>query len=483
MSLFKLIGFAPDLDRTTEGALMQCDNLVPSVRGMQGAPSPANTGLAALTATATGAAVMRKLDYTSRFFAGTVSDLYEATSATAWTNVGSALGAASADFPWRFSQFGDTSLAINAAQTLMASAAVGTAFSAITAGPVGAIIETVNQFVFAFDTALGDDYWQCSALGDPTDWAASVVTQAAQGRITSAPGRITAGKRLGDNIVAYKKTALYVGTYVGPADNTWAFQEVPGEIGTASQESVISTGYAHFFVDGNYQDFWVFDGSRPVSIGERVREWFINRLDKQYASRIRGLHDRRNARIYWYYPVKGGVGTLTAALVFNYKTRQWGTDDREIEVPVEYISAGVTYDSAATLYATYDDLPSLPYDSPFWTSNSQVPAIFNTSHAVQTMDGASVSSGFLTYDVGNDIDYLLLRRVKPRYLTKPATAAMKNYYAHDLGDTFTDGRLILQQNDRFDLLRAARWHRLEFDFTGDVELNALDMDFVKEGME
>ena len=69
--LVQLLGYAPDADYTVLGVLTQCAGVVPSMKGMKGAPSAAVTPLGALAATCQGAVVAVKLDGTTRLIAGT----------------------------------------------------------------------------------------------------------------------------------------------------------------------------------------------------------------------------------------------------------------------------------------------------------------------------------------------------------------------------------------------------------------------------
>jgi hypothetical protein len=83
-----LVGYAPDLPSTTPGVIITCTNMVPTLRGMKGAPnvqSPSGAPTSALAATCQGAASLRKLDESVRLFAGTGTKLYEA-SGSSWTD-------------------------------------------------------------------------------------------------------------------------------------------------------------------------------------------------------------------------------------------------------------------------------------------------------------------------------------------------------------------------------------------------------------
>jgi hypothetical protein len=484
----ELYGYAPDRDPTTSGVLTNCSAFIPSLRGMEGAPGVASTGMDALAAACRSSAVLRKLDDTSRWFAGSATKLYEQSS-TSWTDRTRASGGdygLGADLRWRFAQFGDVALAAAKSDILQYSAAG--AFANLGASiPKAAIVETVGQFVFLFDVndhgTLEDglnypDRWWCCAIGDHTNWTPAIATQCTTGRLTSAPGKIKAGRRFGEEIIAYKERAMYRGVYQGPP-TAWAFQEIPGEIGALCQEVVVNVGTPeqprHIFM--GYENFYEFDGSRPVPIGFDVRDTVFGEINRPYAEQCLALHDRMRSRIYFFYPVSSSVNP-DKCVVYNYRTKKWGRDDRTVEAVVEYLSAGVTYDSLGSSYATYADLPSVSYDSSFWTSRFPIPAIFNTSHVAQTLNGAAGNSSMTTGDMGDGEHQLMLSRVTPDFITAPTSGSMVNYYRQlNLGDDLTTGATVSMSSKRFDTLREAMWHRVRLDFTGDVELAAIRPSF------
>jgi hypothetical protein len=118
------------------------------------------------------------------------------------------------------------------------------------------------------------------------------------------------------------------------------------------------------------------------------------------------------------------------------------------------------------------------YDSSFWTSRFPIPAIFNTSHVPQTLNGAAGSSSMTTGDMGDGEHQLMLSRVTPDFITAPTSGSMVNYYRQlNLGDDLTTGATVSMSSKRFDTLREAMWHRVRLDFTGDVELAAIRPSF------
>lgn len=475
----KLLSYEPDSDPSIEGILTNCANMVPSVRGMKGAPSPLSPGNTPLAATCQGAAVIELLDTTTRFIAGTPTKLYEANGNN-WTDRSrSSAYSPASDVRWRFAQFGNVALAAVKSDTLQASAS--TAFSdAASAAPKAAIVETVNQFVFLFDTnestyGNSQNRWWCSAIGDYTNWTPSIPNQCATGTLVATPGPIVGGKRLGDQIVAYKASSMYIGTYVGPPA-VWSFQQVPGGIGAVSHESVVNIGTPeqpqHIFMGRD--NFYLFDGARPVPIPNRLRERVFNvELYKAYAYLSMALHDRTRANVYFFYCSSNSI-TPDKCVVYNYRTGTWGRDDRTVQMVVEYITSGVTYDGLGSSYSTYNDLPNVSYDS-FFQASQPIPAIFDTSNTLKTLTGVSATSSITTGDIGDDQQLSMLKRAVPRFTTAPTTCTMTNSYKMASGDALTMDQTVSLVTGKLDVMRDARWHRLQFNFTGDVELGVMDV--------
>ena len=485
MARTKLLGYAPDMDPTTPGVLVDCANAVPSLRGMRGAPGPVTGALPALAAACVGAAVIRKLDDSTRMFAGSATKLYEA-GASSWTDRSRAVGgnyAVTSGYRWSFTQFGNISLAIQKADYLQFSTTA--VFADITAAPKASIIESVGQFVLAFDTTEGTygdspDRWWCCASGDYTDWTPSVATECATGRLISSPGPIRAAKRFGEQVAVYKGRGMYLGTYQG-APEVWRFDEVPSAIGAVSQEAVIDIGTIaypmHAFM--GFDDFYVFDGSRPTPIGVGwIKDKVFTEVDFTYIRLACATHDPVNSRVYFYYPV---TSSLNRCVVYNYRTKQWGRDDRTVECALSYVTPGVTYNGLGSLYSTYADLPALTYDSSFLSSGATIPAIFNGSHVLQSLTGASVTSQITTGDMGEEEAFSTITRVRPLFLTAPETSILTNYYRENLGDTITTDTTTTYSDGKYDFMRSCRWHRLQFNFTGDWEMGYFNVFAVQEG--
>lgn len=261
---------------------------------------------------------------------------------------------------------------------------------------------------------------------------------------------------------------MFLGQYQGPP-LIWSWQRIPGDIGCSGQEAVVVVGSSHFFVGPN--DFYVYDGTVPRSIGAPVREWFFTNLNGQQRANIKGGADLTRDLVYWYFPSTASTGICDTCIVYNIRSSQWGKFTRSIEAIIQYSSGNITYDGLGSVYSTYDNLPNIAYDSPFWISDNTVPGIIGTDHKLYSLTGVPGSSYIVTGDFGDETNFSLFSRFTPRYRTAASTAQGTNYYRYNLGTSPTQDVTVTQQRHRFDLLRDARWHSFRIDWTGTVSLN------------
>ena len=476
-----LTGFAPDVDSAIPGVLTDCDALIPTQKGLAAANSAVDAGLPALSESPTSAYVAELLDGTKRTFAATATTIQEAGVAS-WTDR-SRVGGYTGSNRMRFCTFGNVVLATNRSEAIQ-SAAAGADFADIASAPQALILVPASGFVMALNLngmTLGDvtDGWGCSAIRNQDDWTPAAATQCTAGRLLDSPGPILAGGALGPDVVAYKATSMYVGRYVGPP-LVWSWTRVPGDIGCVGPEALVVVDTTHYFIGTD--DIYVFDGTVPRSIGAPIREWFFENLSQPNRQNIVGVVDRARSLVYWHYPSVNSDGSLDACLIYNYKTDRWGKWSVTIQAAVQYSSGQITYDDLGTLYSAYDDLPSIAFDSPFWLADQTIPGVF-IADTLHSLTGEPGTSTLVTGDFGDMTDYTFLSRVTPRYTRTPSSATATNFHRADLGEGLTQDATIGLSRGRFDMRRAARWHRLRITQQGAATINGLDVAIAADSAE
>lgn len=485
-----LRGFTPDAPSTTPGIVLDCAQFIPYEAGMRSAPAPLAYS-AALAAECLGAVQLSKLDATRRTFAGTASKLYE-LSVTSWTDR-SRVGdyALAAGSRWSFTQFGDASLAANIDNVIQAS--TSGAFANQATAPQATVIEAVlssgGGFVFAFNTIDGTygtspDRWWCSAVNDHTSWTPSPSTQATTGRLLGTEGRIVAARRLGaDRIVAYKRRAMYAGSYVGPPA-VWAWQELPG-FGCVGLDAVANLGHAHFVV--GEENIFIFDGSRPQIVDQKVHRWFMSQVSEAYMGRTIVQYDRTNGLVWVFFASTGSTtGQPDMALVYHLARDEWGRADRTIEAALTFVKPATSFDGDSGTFdaavGTFDSVPE-----------TRLMSVFDTAHVLSPLEGSDHSSTFTLHDIGDDDAVTRLTEVALRFEAQPdptlgggsvtlyPSASMSTGVAFTPGNSFNAADVPGGGVNRFQLRQTARFHRLQFAWFGDARISGYRVSLLPAG--
>jgi hypothetical protein len=468
--MIKLLGYMPDVDRTTPGALLECVSYVPSTRGMKAAPSPITNDITsqALAANCLGAALLFKNDESRYFFAGTGTDIYRADAT--WTDV-TRTPAGGGDYStssrWRFAQFGDIHLAANSEERLQFYDTATSAFQNTSYAVEPMLVETVGDSVVLANTndgtyGVSPNRWWVSP--DPQDFSPSIANLIATGIITSAQGGIVGLKRFGDVAIFYKKRSMYVGRFVGPPV-IFSVTQISGEIGAQNNESIVNIGTEgdpkHIFMGPD--DFYSFDGARPQKMNSPIRKTVFSEFNRELASLCCSSLDRFNSLVYFYYPSSSGA--IDKCVVYDYVGNRWGRDDREVQ------------------YAM--DAPALDFDiaSSSTLTGNIVPGIINTSKVLQLLVGSGSSGSFTLADVGDEVMRHTLTRVTPRWQTRASTATCTNYYRGEISDSWTQDAVTSMSSSRFDVIQEARWHRVKISTTGSSEISDIRLTLTENGEE
>jgi len=481
--MIPFIGFVPDVDELTPGAILDASQIIPTQKGIQACPSTVTAGPSALPAECRGAALLRNLSGVNRLIAGTSTNLFEAGS-TAWGTVSASSAGYSlgTDDRWSFCQFGNSAIAATISEKIQRSTSGN--FATITAAPKAQIVESLKGFVLALhtnETTFGDstDRWFSCAQYDETDWTPSVATQCATGRLVEGGGPITAGRKLGDDLIVYKRRAMFIGRYAGPP-SVWDFVQVTTEIGCVGQEAVINIGYAHIFAAED--NIYLFDGVRPQSIADgKVREWFTSNLNPVYNYRTKAFWDKRRNLAWIFFVSTGGSSICDSGLVYHTLTGRWGYVTHDVEAVVSFVVAAITYDGGSPLITTYDSGPSISYDSPFWLAAAENGAVFTDDHVLKTFSGTAEDSSFTTGDMGDEDAYSFCDRLQVRYFDSPDTATATGFVKDDEGVSLQTSSSALRDDNAFDFRQTGRFHRFHVEHTGNWEAGGVRPRFKRGG--
>ena len=478
--MIPITGFNPGADPGTPGIIVDCNNMVPSLRGLISSGAGIDSGNAAAPGVVLEAETMLLLDNSARTFAGTTGNIYE-LSGGSWVNRSAVGGyATTGSNTWRFCQFGDATIATNYDNAVQVTTSGAFAnLTGVGTPPKAKLCETASGFVmlFAYNDGVNvfHDGWWCSGLYDHTSWTPSTATQAANGRLFDTPGPITAGKRLGSAVIVYKNASMYIGQYVGPPI-IWAWQQITSDTGAFSQEAVVSTESKHYFIGDN--GIFVYDGTRPQPIGTiEVKNWLKSVINQTYKANCKASYDKINSLVYFFYPSQLSSGGLDSALVYNTITGAFGKVTKNIKALLTYSSPNLTWLQLGSLYATWGGWPTtiLWLDVSFFGAEVGMSYVGNDDKIGVFNVGGASESYLVTGDNGDDTMFSTITRVRPRFLKAPTNGTLTHYWKNGEGADVQTGQMVSMSDYKFDLLKSARFHRLKFNFTDPVEITGYEL--------
>lgn len=219
---------------------------------------------------------------------------------------------------WYFVAWGDDFYAVNQWDVMQSGTMGAGTVAAVTGAPRAHTLDVVRDFIMAGrDIATSENRivsW--CALGDPTDWAPSITTQAGN-QILNDVGAV---QRVigGEYATIFCERAIYRATYIGPPI-IWQFDRVESGRGAFDDSSVIKIGELIYFLDPT--GFFVFDGTQSLPISsEKISQTFFDDFDRSNNRRISVAADLKNTRIFWWYRDKSAV---QKCMVYNWATKRW----------------------------------------------------------------------------------------------------------------------------------------------------------------
>lgn len=476
----QLKGFFPDLDATTPNIITACVNAIPTTRGFAASKTLAPVNLTgALSGLPIAAALLALNEGTNRTLVATQTGIAE-VAAGSWT---SRFTHATTATNVSFATLGNISLMANGVDNVSA-APLTLGFTEIAEAPVTSLIVSASGFVMALGYSDHPDGWWCSGLFDHTEWTPSETTQAANGTLYQTPGPITAATSLNDDVIAFKRNAVYRGRYVG-LPNIWEWDVLSSDVGCVGPRAVCSTPNGLVFV--GHDDIYLLSTSGIQPLGAGVRLWLFSELNRSYESSIYVQYGKTERLVYIGVPTNTGGGVVNSVLVYNPTVQAFGRLTNAglpsgvyTAAAVVYNQGAVTIDGLDALYATIDDI-SEQSDSPLWVDNKLITAVVGSDGILYTLTGPANQSSMTLSIIGSLDRFTRLTRVVPYWLDSPASGSLALLTSNDHVENLQQAKTAALFGRAFNVVRSARWLQVKLEFTGDFELVNITYETTAEG--
>jgi len=361
-------------------------------------------------------------------------------------------------FDWKFTQFGNTLVAANGANTLQAYDLTTTGnFAVLDSGaPAAKFVTVVRDFVVTAWQPNNNARVQWSGINDPTTWSSSAVTQSDFQDVPDG-GQIQ-GITGGEFGLVLLERSLFRMSYIG-SPLVFQFDNISRNLGCYEPNSVIQwQGITYFLGDDG---FYACDGQQVVGIGaEKVDRFFFNDADEGSFPEMSAAVDPIRNLIMWGYR---NAGDLYRVLLYHVNTKRWSFIDTTLNRLAAYSTPAITLEGVDTYSASIDAL-QISLDSRFWQGGKlQLGGIRGPK--IVTFSGPSRTATIETSDLQTDGVSTMLTLVKP--LIDEGSSSVGVASRNSLADAITFGSQNSPSSEnRVGVRTVGRYHRLRFQPTG-----------------
>lgn len=435
-----LTDFAPDLDPTSPGIILDASNAIPSMKGYKARNAPTQYA-SALPAKALGGYVALYSNNTTSTLAATAQHIYRWDGA-AWV-VADTTGPFAATHPWVFTQFANDVIAVNP-DVLNMLVAAGPAGNFVNLGgsPPNNPVSVVS--VAGFVAAYKNNQWFNTGAGVDNNWVPDIQTQAATGFLYDMPGNIVAAAAFFRTQLVWNMNAMWQLNYIA-GSQVWASQPLSLGMGTFGQGCVCQLPEMVAFLGTD--DFYQSQGYAPERIPNSLKEWFFVNADPVYLPIVQSWFDPDEAVVYWHFVSTAApyAGEADRYVAWNSRTGRWS---------VGHLNS--TYVIGNTQPGLQDGL------------------FFDHGNILRTWNATPTTMSLLTGYMGDADSLTQVTKVRGKYSVSPTSEVWTPEHTYILGTSDTvDAPAILADDGWHNLRVTDRYHRGLLSTVGPCEITAL----------
>lgn len=315
---------------------------------------------------------------------------------------------------WRFEQYGDVVIAVQAnvspqAFTLSSS----TAFADLGGSPPSAQgVAVVGRFLVLTGINGNLRRVQWSDLDGITTWTAGTGFS---NYVDLPDGGVVRGVAGGEFGIVFQESVIRQLTYIPGAKPAFQIERITEDKGLLATYSVCKAGAKIFFV--SQQGFFEYDqinGLLPIG-KEKVDRTFLADVDASNTYLLIGAADPAATRVYWAYKSirSSNTAAFDTIIAYDYALQRWAPP---LAISGEYLASmvkpGLTLEGLDSINASIDAL-TISLDSIQSALLAKLAAI-TTGHELGFFDGANIEAILETPEASLDGKYVRVTGLYPR---------------------------------------------------------------------
>lgn len=368
---------------------------------------------------------------------------------------------------WRFTQFGNSLISVNEANTMQRYDLTTTGNFAVLSGdaPKVKYATVVRDFVVTGYQTSYPSRVQWSGINNETVWTSSSTSQSDYQDIPD--GGVVQGVTGGEFGLVLLERSIVRMSYVG-TPLIFQFDNISRNLGCYEPNSVIQwQGITYFLSDDG---FYACDGQNIVNIGaEKVNRYFFDSARDADLSDMSAAVDPSKNLIVWGYPSTDQTYRL---LVYNIATKRWSYAESNVNRVCPSSTPTVTLEGLDA-FGTVDTLPA-SFDSRLWIGGKlQLVGVRGTK--IITFSGDNKIATIDTNDIESGMNQSMLTLVKPVVDNGSGSVAVDSRLQLNEQVNFPDVTAANSEN-RVGVRSYGRYHRVRLQPSGDNWSSAIGVD-------
>lgn len=377
---------APDQGIGIPGICTIANNVLPKANGYGPAPALVSQGGDPLPGPPRGGVTCIKRDGTTQVFFFTADAVYSLGADYSFTLVDNGYSCTPGD-DWSVIQFGNFLLYTNTTDGLWAYNIElgGSPVYIPDAGDPRQIFDTANM-VFALDCKDGignrdNRLIRNSDFNDHTDWKGGAADY--QPLESGAELLAGVGLKAGAAVTFQRESMRLIQFGNAGGGALYSLQEIAKGRGAVGAKSVIGFDGVVYFLSTN--GFFQYASGALTAIGDGfIDKWFLSQVPTLALKDVQAAIDPARKIVLWLYPDSDLVLGYSWGNVGN---NRWFTWESSASYLTRLASAGYTWDAAGAIWATWDTMPTIPFDDRFWQGGEQFLAALGSDYIFASFSG------------------------------------------------------------------------------------------------
>lgn len=369
---------------------------------------------------------------------------------------------------WRFTQFGNSLIAANEANTMQVYDLTTSANFAVLSSdaPKAKYVTVVRDFVVTGYQEEHRSRVQWSGINNETTWTSSAVTQSDFQDVPD--GGAVQGVTGGEFGLVLMERSIQRMSYVG-TPLVFQFDNISRNLGCYEPNSIIQwQGITYFLSDDG---FYACNGQAVEAIGaEKVNRFFFNSLREADLSQMSSAVDPTKNLVIWGYP---STDLTYRILIYHTVTKRWSYAETNVNRIASSSTPGVTLEGLDVFSASIDALQTSLDSRLFLGGKLLLSGV--RGNKIVSFTGPSKTGEIDTSDLEVQPDMSMITLLKPIVDTGSGSACVTSRMRLDQVVSFPPV-VAADSEDRIGVRSLGKYHRVKLTPTGDNWSSAIGLE-------